>query len=325
MVSDGKLPSEEEGGTIEEDAVGLLNLYEYTKSYKDTTSSNGYLNNGLNWWTLTPYSVSDVRFVYYSGEALIYRFSNAYGVRPSINLKSNVKIVDGDGTVDNPYRLEGDNDTNLSGTLLSNRYSGEYIKFGNEENNLYRIVSHENGMGTKITSAEPLKNSGIFITSVFGNNTIFSNTNTIGAFLNQDYLTNYVDSEYSEMIEDSSTWYLGTVGSGVSYKLAKYTDVTGNTLTLSTTSAKVGLLRMGELMAGQSEKYYTNRSTTGLTTCYWTLTPNSSSNVRYIYYDGNAFDSNSSNVYSIKPALNLKSNVIITSGDGTLQNPFTLS
>ena len=62
--------------------------------------------------------------------------SAADGVRPSINLKSNVKIVDGDGTADNPYRLNGDNDINLSGTLLSSRYSGEYIRFGNDENNL---------------------------------------------------------------------------------------------------------------------------------------------------------------------------------------------
>ena len=89
-------------------------------------------------------------------------------------LKSSVKIVDGDGTIDNPYRLNGDNDTELSGTPLSSRYSGEYIKFGNDENNLYRIVSHENGTGTKIVSAEPLKSSGKFITMNFGSNATFS-------------------------------------------------------------------------------------------------------------------------------------------------------
>ena len=45
---------------------------------------------------------------------------------------------------------------------------GEYIRFGNDENNLYRIVSHENGAGTKIVSEKPLKSSGTFITSAFG-------------------------------------------------------------------------------------------------------------------------------------------------------------
>ena len=39
--------------TMISDAVGLLNAYEYTKSYSGTDYSNGYLNNGLYWWTLT--------------------------------------------------------------------------------------------------------------------------------------------------------------------------------------------------------------------------------------------------------------------------------
>ena len=211
--------------------------------------------------------------------------TDAYGVRPSINLKSSVKIVDGDGTIDNPYRLNGDNDTNLSGTLLSSRYSGEYIRFGNDENNLYRIVSHETKGLTKITSAEPLKSSGTFITSAFGSNTSFSSSNTIGAFLNGDYLTNYVDSSYSSMIEDNTTWYLGTVGSGTSYKLAKYTDTNMSGYAKST-NAKVGLLRLGELMSGQFDRYGNNTS-------YWTLTPYSSSSVRGVSINGSAYSTTS--------------------------------
>ena len=139
------------------DVVGLLNMYEYQSSYHGTTYSNGYLNNGLDWWTLTPYDSTDVHLVESFGNARNWSSSNSKGARPAINLKSNIKIVDGDGTIDNPYRLNGDNDTNLSGTLLSSRYSGEYIRFGNDENNLYRIVSHENGVGTKIASEKPLK------------------------------------------------------------------------------------------------------------------------------------------------------------------------
>ena len=299
------------------DAVGLLNYYEYVTSYRGASSSTGYLNNGLYWWTLTPYSASSVRRVSDFGNANNNTSTNADGVRPSINLKSSVKIVDGDGTVSNPYRLSGDNDTNLSGTLLSSRYSGEYIRFGNEENNLYRIVSHENGSGTKIVSAEPLKSSGTFITSAFGSNTTFSSTNTIGAFLNGDYLTNYVDSTYSDMIEDSTTWYLGTVGSGTSYKLAKYADANMSSTNSSTIDAKAGLLRFGELMAGQFDR-------DGNNTKYWTLTPYSASRVWDVSSDGSANYAGPSNAYGVRPSLNLKSNVQITSGTGTKSNPFIL-
>ena len=300
------------------DAVGLLNMYEYQSSNNGET--NGYLNNRLSWWTLTPYSTSDVRGVYYNGSASSNASTRAYGVRPSINLKSSVKIVDGDGTIDNPYRLNGDNDTNLSGTLLNTRYSGEYIKFGNEENNLYRIVSHETTGLTKITSAEPLKSSSEFIKSAFdrNRNANYSSSNTIGAFLNGYYLTNYVDSSYSSMIEDNTTWYLGTVRSGTSYKLAKYTDTVMSSLTSSTTEAKVGLLRLGELMSGQFDRYGNN-------TTYWTLTPYSLSGVRRVFYSGDAGYTTSTNADGVRPSINLKSSVSISGGTGTKSNPFVVT
>ena len=300
--------------------VGLLNMYEYQSSYHGTTYSNGYLNNGLSWWTLTPYSTSNVRFVYTDGYAISYSPSDTYGVRPSINLKYSVKIVDGNGTIDNPYRLNGDNDTNLSGTLLSSRYSGEYIRFGNDENNLYRIVSHENGSGTKIVSDQPLKSSGNFLSSVFDSNSSvsYSSSNTIGAFLNGEYLTNYVDTTYSDMIEDSTTWYLGTVGEGASYKLAKYTDTNMSSTTSSTIDAKVGLLRFGELMAGQFDR---NENKTN----YWTLTPYNTSNVRLVNDYGYAYGNTPTFAIGVRPSINLKSNVQITSGTGTESDPFVLT
>ena len=316
----GSITRPSDSGTIVTDAVGLLNMYEYQESFRGTTYGNGYLNNGLWWWTLTPYNTSYVRSVYSDGVAGISSPTNATGVRPSINLKSSVRIADGDGTIDNPYRLNGDNDTNLSGTLLSSRYSGEYIRFGNDENNLYRIVSHENGSGTKIVSDQPLKSSGNFLSSVFDSNSSvsYSSSNTIGAFLNGEYLTNYVDTTYSDMIEDSTTWYLGTVGRGTSYKLAKYTDTNMSSTTSSTIDAKVGLLRFGELMAGQFDRNENN-------TNYWTLTPYNTSYVRDVDNNGNAYYFNPTNVSVVRPSINLKSNVQITSGTGTKSDPFVLA
>ncbi len=308
------------GTTTVSKAVGLLNIYEYQTSYTGTAYGNGYLNNGLTWWTLTPYSTSRVRIVSDDGSAIRYTPADLYGVRPSINLKSSVRIVDGNGTIENPYRLEGDNDTSLSGTLLSSRYSGEYVRFGNDENNLYRIVSHETSGLTKITSAEPLKNSGTFITSAFGSSNSevnYSTNSVIGTFLNGEYLTNYVGNAYSDMIEDSTTWYLGTVGSGDSYKLAKYTDTNMSSTVSTTTNAKVGLLRFGELMAGQFGRY-------GPNTDYWTLTPYSSSRVRVVNNFGIAGNAPTYS-YGVRPSINLKSSVVITEGDGTLNSPFELS
>ena len=313
------------GTSVVTNPVGALNIYEYQSSYNGTTSRNGYLYNTLHWFTITPNSSSNMRVINaLSANSFTPTLGSSYGVRPSINLKSSIKIVDGNGTIDNPYRLEGDNDSNLSGTLLNTRYSGEYVRFGNDENNLYRIVSHENGMGTKISSAEPLKDAGEFINISFdsNDNPIYSSTNTMGIFLNGDYLTNYIGDNYSNMIEDNTTWYLGTVGSGESYKKAKYTDANMSGLTSVTTTSKVGLLRYGELMAGQLDEKVNN-------TNYWFITPFSSSKMNCIITFG-MFNA-ATNGYSpsiangVKPAFNLKSNVIITGGLGTKEQPFEIA
>ena len=87
--------------------------------------------------------------------------------------------------------------------------------------------------------------------------------------------------------------------------------------TTKTTEAKVGLLRFGELMSGQFDRYSNN-------TYYWTLTPYSTSNVRYVYYNGYANNSSPSSTSGVRPSINLKSNVQITSGTGLKNDPFTL-
>ena len=315
MSDTSKPPSEEEGGTIVEDAVGLLNVYEYNMS----GAVNGYLKNAINWITLTPFESTKLYFIDYGGSISNNASTHAASaIRPSINLKSEIKVMAGEGTEENPYRLEGDNDSNISGTLLNTRYSGEYITFGTGENNLYRIVSHETEGLTKITSAEPLKENGTFKTMAFGDSVYYSSTNTIGSFLNGEYLTSgtYLTEEQVNMIEDNTTWYLGIVGNGASYKLAKYTDINMPEYATST-DAKVGLLRLGELMAGQFNEYSKN-------TNYWILTPTNSNVLRYINRLVSSYENDPMSVYSIKPSLNLKSNIIITGGDGTLQNPFEL-
>ena len=314
MTDNSKPPSEEESGTIVEATVGLLNYYE-------TRVNNGYLCNGNLWTTLTPYNTSNLWNKNHVCLSVNYNnVSDALGIRPSINLKKEINIVDGDGSEENPYRLEGDYDTNLEGTLLNTRYSGEYISFGTGENNLYRIISHETEGLTKITSAEPLKDNGGFKTLFFGDSLYYSSANTIGSFLNGEYLSSgtYLTEEQVNMIEDSTTWYLGTVGGVPSYKLAKYTDTNMSGYATST-EAKIGLLRTGELMAGQFKEYNNN-------TDYWTLTPFNSGNIFHVFISGMASGANFQiTSYGIKPSLNLKQNVIITGGDGTLQNPFTLA
>ena len=135
------------------------------------------------------------------------------------------------------------------------------------------------------------------------------------------------------MIEDDTTWYLGTVAAAdgygaASYKLAKYTNTTDSILTSNVTTAKVGLLRLGELMAGQFERYTVKGETTetGLTTAYWTLTPSSGYVIWYVGPVSNlAYFAYNYDGATVRPSMNLKSNVQIVSGTGTKSDPFVLT
>ena len=290
MADNSKPPREEEGGTIVEDTVGLLNYYEFGKISE-------YINDKRSTYLLTPYDSTNIWYFYQNG---IFNFS--------ISDKSN-----------NPYRLEGDNDKNLKGTKLNTRYSGEYISFGVGENNLYRIVSHEFEGLTKITSASVLKENGENKTIGFNSNYPFSNIysveTSLGSFLNNEFLDNYLVAKQRNMVEKDSIWYLGELNNGENYKLTKYADINMTGYTSDTVIATVGLLRAGELMAGVG--YYN--------VAYWLITPiNNNISVRLFNGNGTLYQYNILNPFAIKPALNLKSNVIISSGDGTKENPFAI-
>ena len=282
-------------------AVGLLNSYEYNHSY---------LFNGTYNWLISPRN--DTKIWANSAGGNFYADSprGASGIRPSINLNSSIKIVGGTGTKTDPYRLKGDNDKPQN-ILLSTRYSGEYIRFGTGENNLYRIVSHENGTGTKVVSAIPLKNNdGTYKKLSFDKNSNSYSANTdLGTFLNGEFLNTYFTASQLSMIGENSNWYLGTVGEGGDYNNAKETTVT----------AKVGLLRIGELMSGQFNSYNNNSS-------FWLLTNiNNSAVWRISEYGGTYTNVVSDETYGVKPSFNLKSNVIITGGKGTKEEPFVIS
>ena len=80
-------------------------------------------------------------------------------------------------------------------------------------------------------------------------------------------------------------------------------------------------------MAGQFDRYVIKggSSSTGFTTDYWTLTPYSASYVRNVYNYGGASTDGPSNTNGTRPAMNLKSSVVITGGSGTKSDPFVLS
>ena len=339
MTSSGSKPPET---TIIMAPVGSLNSYEYVQSYlklgavaNSNAYGNGYLNNDYSWWLITPCSNSSASFVGTTGRISNQSpSSNAVPIRSSIILKFEILLSGGTGTVDNPYKISSDKEeATASTTLINTRVSGEYVTFKDE---LYRIVGIENNT-TKIVKADCIRNgSNVSVSKKFASSVTFgksTNTKTDtywDYYLNNtwlkekfeiDPLDEYPENTYN-MILAKGTYFLGEYGTGVSYKNtickeANTTDSIKNCVKIDD-SAKiyigyVGLLRVGEMFSS---------STAG----HFLITPYNSTSVRHNYGNGRSlwYTQYGSDVFSASPSLNLKSEVVILGGDGTLEHPFEI-
>ena len=90
--------------------IGLITADEvaYAGGVNGSNNSGYYLYTGTQYWTMSPYCFSndwaDVFFVNSNGNLsnINYVYST-WGVRPVLNLRSDVTISSGDGTASNPY------------------------------------------------------------------------------------------------------------------------------------------------------------------------------------------------------------------------------
>ena len=316
--------------------VGLLNNYEYYNSYRCVSSAactgssygTGYLNIGYYWWLLNPYDASYVWFVSYRGDTGGVGPTNAYGGRPSINLKSGVEFT-GSGTKSDPYKIVGDKDTGKTNDLINTRLSGEYVKLvNNDSNQTFRIIGVEDGK-TKIIAMDYADNKATkkFATSTGSANTLWGGGTTTGEGTWYTYLntetTGYFDmlkNTYGNLF-DSATYYLGT--SSYNYKLSVCTNTTsGNTKVCTKTSQvgtfNIGLPRYGEMFATQQG---TGRSDS---IDMWLMNRYSASRVWVVSDSGGAGGGSPTFAGGGRPTVHLKSSVKIIRGTGTESDPYVV-
>ena len=303
--------------------VGLLNSYEYYMSYKNTSYSNAYLNIGYFWWLLNPYDTSHIWSVFTSGDGNGgYNYLNdSYGCRPSINLKSGIQLSGGSGTKADPYTISGDREKITVGTtLLNTRSSGEYVKFNNE---LYRIVSIENDI-TKINKNDYVRDtSNNVLTKQFSTSATYGGGTTDDCwdyYLNNTWYSS-LDTSYQNMIVES-TYYIGTSGYNYKNAICATADNIVTTKdcekTTSTWVGKIGLPRYGEMFASQQGSGRLSSSR------MWLMNPYDTSIWEVDNY-GYGDDVLFSGTFAARPSINLKSNIKITGGNGTKDNPFEIS
>lgn len=328
--------------------VGLLNVYEYYNTSRNTTYDGDYLKNGFKWHLLTPANSTNIRGVSIGGtietNSIDYSVSvsnmDNRAVRPSIVLKSNIKFI-GSGTISNPFKITIDKEKpEYNTSLLNSRSIGEYVKF---DNKIYRILEINNNRETKLilnnylqdTNNEPILKR-IASTNIYGKSSNTKTDNYWDYYLNNTWY-NSISDNYKRMLVDG-IFYLGSTNANINYKstICKDSDL-DNVLTTSCTKytssdvdkmfiGKVGLSRVGEIFESQPP------GSKKMAYAIWSLTPVGST-VRLVdVYDNGTNNTTSTFVkatYSVRPIITLKPTVKITSGDGYIggstNSPYEIS
>ena len=288
--------------------IGLLSLYDYVMTGGIPYSEHGdsFLHNGSWWWLITPKSSNSAWNVFHYANGCEYTVSMGIGhrykpgVRPAINLVTDIKIAGGNGTEAEPYTLVGDiQDTEINDELNS-RVSGEYIEF---QGKICRIIETVEISGEKLTKVV-MTNS--VSSRPFGGSKLYTPTAGIGLYLHNWY-TDLSDTNKNMIAEDGVKWYLGTLTNYSDYTLSK----TGETV-----ETPIGLRYYGELFSGNLLS-----TNSGFA---WLITSNNYG-VFAIDYDGAANTSAPGRSGSVFPVFYLKSNVKITGGTGLPNDPYTIS
>ena len=293
--------------------VGLLSLDEYNLA----NSNSSYLVNSQYFWTATPYSASNAWGVHLSGYANNNRsVTNTRGVRPVANINSDTTVTGGNGTLTDPYMIGEVSD--VTGSLKDNSHVGEYVTYAGRN---YRVVETSTS-GTKVIldGYYDSNNDGVIEDSdkmSYGSNCILCTTINEEPFIN--WISNNNETDKNKLV--STTWYRGDYWTGGNYK-------TNLESTSNPYEGRIGLIRIGEMLSGQSEtilskNHTTSNSYTNAKT-YWTSTP-SASNAWYVNDSGDAYNNSSvTRAYGVRPVIMISSDVTITGGNGTPNSPYQI-
>mgnify|MGYP004628264489 FL=1 len=156
--------------------IGLLTY----KEYVDALGNKSYLNNNSYFWLI------DGEYVFNEG-GISSENKGYYGIRPVITLKENTKLLSGNGTKEDPYKIENNNVT-----------IGKYIEYSNL---LWKIIE------VNEDSYKLALSSSLNVEYIFSNKSNQFNPKEYGSIAN--YLNNQFYNKLDKKYLLKGTFYTG--------------------------------------------------------------------------------------------------------------------
>lgn len=263
-----------------ESLITLLSVEDYIKS----GGSNSYLNNDTHFWT-TNSNNSQMWYINIDGNVQTNNIDIVHEIRPVITLKSNTKVIEGNGTINNPYIILNHNPSNTNDLFV-----GEYLKLNDS---IWKVVSKDTNI--KLVSEDYIKENDIIYETKYSD----YDENSLINYLNNDYYNNFKEKEF--IVE--GPFYNGYLLDNFNYK-----NTYDNSVILN-----VGLLSIAEPFIYDVGNVFT-----------FSKNENNISGIYIINNDKKLFEDDINNLHYIRPAIYIKNNITIINGDGSYLNPYIL-
>ena len=306
-VDDKKLNSKSCDSYSRRSSYGLLSIDDINNTLVD---GNSYLIGSSISWTANSKDNKNAyafRSFFSYSDSVYHSFEKKhnFGVRPVITIKGDTLITDGDGSIEKPYVLT-DFIKLKKNTSLNSRYVGEYILYSGY---LWRIQNIESDGTVKVICNYSLKDGFDTITINYDDsvkNRIYD-TKTKG---NVGYKINNITSKYID-----TNYFVNHTNYVYIYKDE---PMYGKEVRKNKIESKIFAPNMYEMYSASKGPYITS---------YWLSNSTKSANEipgvsetgTVMYGEGSVNYS-----YGIRPVAYVNKNVVVTSGKGTINEPFMI-
>lgn len=260
-----------------------------TNDFVNIGNKESYVINNEYFYLNNTNENLEVWYIDDEGKITTTHGKDIYGVKPVITIKANVDYISGNGTKENPYKIEKEND-----------YFGSYVKLDNQLWRIYQVNEEE----VRLMLNDYLKTNDKEVTYIYSNNTSSHNvkrTDSLAYYLNNKFLNTL---SYKNKLK-AVNWTNGYYGSNSQYD---YKEALNKTV-----ATKVGLISIGDIIINpELENYYT-----------LTGTKNEGALVYNIQANKKTTTKNSGTKAKVVPAISIEKS-LLTKGNGTYESPYEM-
>lgn len=254
--------------------------------YVNTGGNDSFINNGEYFYLINNNKENKSWYIDSDGKLGKSDNTDIIGVKPVITIKSTIEKIDGNGTKDNPYTFEEEN--NLFGS---------YVKLGNDIWRIYEVNDEE----VKLSLNKYLTiNNDEQKYNYSSNGYQYNDTKikTLAYYLNSTYLNNL---SYKDLIKETK-FANGIYSNTTSFD---YTKVLKETI-----ETKVSILSLGDsILNAELTNYFIS---TGI--------DKNNNNIYVFQNDFKLYTKSTSTNLKIVPVISIDKNKL-TKGTGTINNP----